>query len=299
MRNRKAFTLAEMLVVMGIIVVFILAAIPCVRALTGSGSVSSAKNELASLVTRAREEAIAMQEIRGVLFFIDPGSDRVTGIICQPAPLQDSLLTGQGIILLDAMPGKDSLTLPGGVRLQTLFNGNNSGVAPDDRYLGFNPLTAAGKPPLIGGCILFDGNGKLVVRQYGFQMAQAGGLPSNLCSLLANAYPSSGLSAASGVINNAGSSSYLPTIASAPPLSGTPPSYPDKAFATVPYSQLGLVLFGQDEFKSQGFTDTDPDQTLPPATGQMQAEQTEEAWIDAHSTPVLINRYNGTLIKGE
>ena len=29
------------------------------------------------------------------------------------------------------------------------------------------------------------------------------------------------------------------------------------------------------------------------------AEQGEETWIDENSTPLLVNRFNGTLVRGE
>jgi prepilin-type N-terminal cleavage/methylation domain-containing protein len=301
-RNRhKAFTLAEMLVVMGIILVFIAMAVPAVRSLTGGSSISAARNSMASLMNRAREEAVGIQDIRGVLFFVDPASDRVVGVICQAATIQDSNLTSQGIVLLDAVPGRDSLPLPLGVRLQMMFNGTNpssSQTGADDRYLGFNPLNStSGNPPFVGGCILFDGNGKLIVRQYGFQMSQPGPtgnfIASNLCTMLSNAYPAAGLTSTSGTISNGGSSAFIPT--------GAP--------ATAPYSQLGLVLFDYDQFKTQGFSDLDADingkgytsagSIVEGSVTQAQSEQLEETWIDQHSTPVLINRFNGTLIRGE
>lgn len=271
---KKAFTLAEMLVVMGIIVVFILAAIPVVRSLSKSGGVSASRNSVASLMTRAREEAVAIQEIRGVLFTIDPASGRVIGWICEQSVIQDANLTGQGIILLDIVPGRDCLVFPAGVSLQTIFNGTSSSSTGDDHYLGYNNG--------VGGVVLFDGMGHTLVRQYGFQTAS---LPAGM-----------GI----GTIINGPSVAYLPTILTPPPL-----PYKAGAFATVPYSQLGLVLFDSDEFKSQGFSDSDSDQWSNGSlwTGsnavQFSSEQTEETWIDQHSTPVLINRFNGTLIRGE
>ena len=127
-KRHKGFTLAEMLVVMGIIIIFIAMAVPVVRSLTGSASISTARNEIASLVTRAREEAVGIQDIRGVLFFVDPASDRVVGVICRAAVIQDSTInvtnpsTGgsTNVVLLDAVVG-------------TRFHAHSSGnPAPDD-----------------------------------------------------------------------------------------------------------------------------------------------------------------------
>ncbi|HET6248027.1 MAG TPA: hypothetical protein VFE47_10050, partial [Tepidisphaeraceae bacterium] len=225
------------------------------------------------------------------------------------AAIQDPNLVSQGIVLLDALPNRDSLELPAGVRLQTMFNGINptsSIGGNDDRYLGFNPLTSSGNPPFVGGCILFDGNGKMIVRQYGFQMSQlttTGAFgPSNLCLMLSNAFPAAGLTYTSGTVQNSsvGSYAFLPSVNSSSPSSSQ--------LASVPYSQLGLVLFDYDAFKAQGFSDLDADINAQGYTSsswqvgntkQSQSEQMEETWVDTHSTPVLVNRFNGTLIRGE
>lgn len=304
MRKRhNAFTLAEMLVVMGIIILFIAMAVPAVRALTGSSSISVARNQLTALITRAREEAVGIQDVRGVLFILDPASNRVMGYICQAATVQDPDPSTSSMVMLDLVPSRDALALPPGVRLQMMFNGVN------DHYLGYNPLTTSGNPPLIGGVILFDGNGRLIVRQYGFQMNQtiasgAFGL-SNLGLALNNMYPAGNLTYTSGTTKDAGANSYafVPTITTATTGYPNTPFYPTGTFTNAPYSQLGLVLFDYDAFKSAGFGDQDADITgksySGTPTGQTQSEQVEEAWIDSHSTPVLVNRYNGTLIRGE
>ena len=69
-------------------------------------------------------------------------------------------------------------------------------------------------------------------------------------------------------------------------------------------SQFGFVLFDREAFKAQSFTDGDD--TMDPAVagyGSVGAsppsEADEEAWLDKNSAPILINRYNGTLIRAE
>ena len=116
-------------------------------------------------------------------------------------------------------------------------------------------------PPFVGGCILFDGNGRVIVRQYGFQMSLPGGGASNLCLMLGTAYPAANLIATSGTVKNTvvGSYAFIPSVVSASALNTTPPSYPAGALKTAPYSQVGLVLFDYDSFKSQGFSDLDAD----------------------------------------
>src|SRR5579871_3832417 len=48
----KAFTLTEMLVVMGIMVLFITLAVPAVRVLMGSSSIAMTRNNLSALIAR-------------------------------------------------------------------------------------------------------------------------------------------------------------------------------------------------------------------------------------------------------
>jgi hypothetical protein len=63
-------------------------------------------------------------------------------------------------------------------------------------------------------------------------------------------------------------------------------------------SQFGLVVFQREAFVSQGFPTNDA--AYSPQTVQYtSASQLEENWLDQNATPLLINRYTGTLIKGE
>jgi hypothetical protein len=73
-----------------------------------------------------------------------------------------------------------------------------------------------------------------------------------------------------------------------------------------PRSQFGFAVYDQEAFDNLGFTAGDPqvnssvgaygsdNQNWENATG----EAKEERWIDANATPVLVNRNNGTLVKG-
>ena len=47
-------------------------------------------------------------------------------------------------------------------------------------------------------------------------------------------------------------------------------------------SQFGLVLYDTEALANQGVTGT-----------------AEETWLDTNATPVLVNRYNGTLLRAE
>jgi hypothetical protein len=55
------------------------------------------------------------------------------------------------------------------------------------------------------------------------------------------------------------------------------------------------VLFDLPTFQSKGFTLEDPQIS----GGQFSGEAGEENWLNTNATAVLINRYNGTLVRGE
>ena len=80
------------------------------------------------------------------------------------------------------------------------------------------------------------------------------------------------------------------------------PGYVNKVAPTSPnttvFSQIGLVLFDYDAFKSQGFTDQDADMNgqgytsawllAPGLDGDgVHTEQNEETWLDNNSTALM------------
>ena len=85
----------------------------------------------------------------------------------------------------------------------------------------------------------------------------------------------------------------------------------DFVTAMIPRSQYGMVLFDASAFDanwSQGDSQFDPTGTPPQRPGpytdsntpaSRSPEANEERWLDENSTPLMVNRYNGTLIRGE
>ena len=89
------------------------------------------------------------------------------------------------------------------------------------------------------------------------------------------------------------------------PLGATAGGFLDPAPAGKPVgaevrSSLGFVLFDRQGFKSVSGHD-DGDWQTQPAAGPSDSVfgSPEEQWIDDNSVPLLINRYNGTLIRAE
>ena len=141
----RAFTLAEVLVVMVIMVLLIALVVPAFRALSGQRSVSAARNQVAAMIVRAREEAIGLQDYRGIFFYLDPATDRVVGTLVRAAPVRARTTMPGSVgarvaVWLDQVPDRDSLMLPVGIRLQTI-NGSvifSGGTRASDGYDGFN-----------------------------------------------------------------------------------------------------------------------------------------------------------------
>src|SRR4051812_33729001 len=73
-----AFTLTEILVVLGVIVLMLAMAIPAFNFIAGGRSVEGATNQISAFLARARADAVGLQEVRGVMFYLDPATDRPT-----------------------------------------------------------------------------------------------------------------------------------------------------------------------------------------------------------------------------
>lgn len=293
---RGGFTLTELLIVMGILVLLLAMAVPAFRAMSGQHSVAAAQNNISAALVRAREEAVGIQEHRGILFYLDKNTDRVVAALVRQVPVRASTSSTfpSTEVWLDLSPTQDILMLPVGIRAQAILGSvqMNTGTPPTrktDGYLGFNgipvPVTV-GKPQTsgttdtaVGAMILFDGEGRLVNKGYGFARFDMNDQPTPMFYLLM------GQGAAIPSLNNR---------------TDVPVNFVGSANPPVAVqSQFGLALFDVEAFRNSGYSDGDP--VIDPAityTGVTPNESDEEAWTDQNATPILINRYNGTLIVG-
>jgi prepilin-type N-terminal cleavage/methylation domain-containing protein len=261
---RQAFSLTELLVVIAIMVLVLAAAVPAFRFMTGSRSVDAAQNNLSAILGRARATALSLQKQVGVFFHLDT-SGRVVAALVQEANYPTG---GTADVYLDLISDQDVQPLPPGVGVQVVDDCyvNNSGVRLDDGYIGYNIVTISGKNTIpFGGVILFDGMGRLEFKTYGF-LLRSNSNPTAMGQLL---------------LETPGVDFY--TL----PVSGSVSTR----------SQIGLVAFDKDAFTNNAGTDGDP-QIETPGTYPT-AEQDEEIWIDNNALPLIVNRYNGTLIRGE
>src|SRR4051794_39017580 len=152
----SAFTMAELLIVIALIVLLLGLAVPAFNLLSGGKSIEGATNQVSAALGRARAEAIGLQKLTGVMFFIDPKTDRRSMAIVQQVDRDAS----SGVdVWLDLVDDTDFIPLPAGIGVQVVDDCEMTGTAPnqarkDDGYIGFN--TIGHKPaftvtPPVGG----------------------------------------------------------------------------------------------------------------------------------------------------
>ena len=277
----RGFTLTELLIVIGLIVLVISLAVPAFRAMSGGRSVDAAMNQLSAVLGAARAEAIGLQKVRGVFFYFDPAAGRVTAALVQEAsPPQDAPANGPEYYL-DLVPDRDGITLPVGVGFQGIDNAVVSGGdRKDDGYIGFNRFGDA--PVRYGGVVLFDGYGRLLNKGYGLLLSEPVGK---------NMQPTR-IAEALGFLPGGNVPAYMIARKG----EDEPP----------PMSLFGFVLFDAESYAGAvpdpGGGDDERGQVGDPepiGDTYDQDERDEEKWLDDNAVPVLINRYNGTLIRGE
>ena len=289
-RLRPAFTLTELLIVIGLIVLIIALAVPAFNAMTGGRSVDAATNTLSAMLGRVRMEAIGLQEPRGLLFYRDPATQRIGARMVRAA---GSGPANSGIIGFEIVPDRDPMLLPVGVGLQmvddALMTGSGPGAtARDDRYIGYNTMIGTNRVRTpVGGMILFDQNGRLTSRRYGFRVKQPGKRPNTLEDSDTGRFLYGEGNTVPG--NNEVMVAFTP------------------GNTNILRTQFGFVLFDEEPFKNKFGTADDPFGDKDPQIDRSSnsgrelgtTPDTEEGWLDQNATPILINRYNGTLIRGE
>jgi hypothetical protein len=243
------------------------------------------------LINEGRMNAIGLQRDGGVMFYIDPSTMRVHTVLVQGTDSLPGDMPGVDVYL-DLVRDHESVPLTIGLSLQTIDNATvppGGGPRSDDGYIGFNSNDPTNPQTIqYGGVILFDGHGQLVSRTYGFRLGYSPTIWSDMGKLI--------------MLNTSGNPPG-PGFVPGQPVGGSGSPTPPP-----PQSAFGLVLFNAEAFRSQDFTDSDaqvagsgfnnaPNATLPGYGGG--PEQKEEDWIDQNSVPLIINRYNGTLIRGE
>jgi prepilin-type N-terminal cleavage/methylation domain-containing protein len=299
--SSRAFTLIELLVVIGILVLMLLIALPAVNFITGSRSAESATNVIGALLGSARAQAIARQSNVGVIFYWDKNKEQTVAGICSTAQpwdgttsyvggdvVQDpngryyfcnfpivgggnpasnttswAVANGYAADMPVLLDGFDVQTLPKGVGLQGVRNTVNAAGPPTDRY-----ITTA--------CVMFDGEGRLSFTNYGLFLgisAPSNNPPINYSRLGA---------------------SLQMFLANGNPVYNIPSN-------VLLSCQAGFAVYDHQTFKDAGYDERHfvTGELTQYSTNQPGDEKSAETWIDNNSTFLLINRYNGTLLKSE
>src|SRR4051812_29047662 len=112
-RRCDGFSLTEILIVIALIVLILALALPAFNFITGGRSIDGAQNQISAMLGRARTEAIGLQEVRGLLFYIDPVNGRLNCTIVKQMPSKTvDLTTGPNVqVWLGLNDGADTLAL--------------------------------------------------------------------------------------------------------------------------------------------------------------------------------------------
>ncbi|MDB5296992.1 MAG: Verru Chthon cassette protein [Phycisphaerales bacterium] len=225
--RRPAFTLNELLVVIAIAVLVVALAVPAFNVITNSRSVDGAENQMSAYVATARLEAIGLQEPRGVIFFEDQVTGRVTlAQVYHPPAAADPLVD------IDLYPNRDEMVLPNGVGCQEVPG--TPGAAT--QVFPWRPW----------GVVMFDRTGALTTDNVRIPTAGTNALRDRIVK----------------VKDKDGNDVVLKSTEQLVP------------------ATIGFALFDAKAYAEIG-----------PAN--------RKTWLNDNASPYLVNRYNGTLLKGQ
>jgi prepilin-type N-terminal cleavage/methylation domain-containing protein len=254
--GRGGFTLTELLVVIGVIVLMIAMAVPLFNVFSGSRSIEGGQNLVSAMLQRARARALAMQERRGVFFFEDQATRKTAMLLVK---IDDPVTTPNPaafVLELDEQDQEMQL-LPQGVGAAFVL-----GAQPGAAETGTANATATTYRPY--GLIAFDGVGRIMT------------IPS---------YTTQGFDAIRYVKNGGKTqllTDFTDNIGPAVVLGTTKKPAPQE------FSHAGVLLYDKHVFAEV------------PTSGDPLVFSTQQGtWLDQNGTALVVNRYNGTIIKGE
>jgi len=160
-RGRPAFTLVELLVVIGVIVVLTSMMLPAIKGLSQDNSRKQAANQIRAYFARARSIAISQHRQAGVVFFdetpqyaapVHGGQTAIQLIVEDFNQAQYNPIAGN-TVFVEFSPARDYL--PGNVRLAVLNDDPARGVTTGDEASASTGSSRA---------VLFDASGAMIAR---------------------------------------------------------------------------------------------------------------------------------------
>ena len=277
-RRRGGFTLTELLVVIGIIVMMLALAVPLFNIFSGSRSVEGGQNMVSAMLQRARARALAMQERRGILFFEDQATKK-TGMLlvkideppAAPFPPPPGFVPGAYVLELDERD-EEIQFLPTGVGAAVVLGANPTSATAANA----NATQTTYRPY---GVVVFDGVGRIAT--LGNYTTEAGD-PSR--------YPAD---ATAGKGAGMTYLKYYYGVNIYPPGADTNGKHIGEAVpgsVAQEYSHAALLLFDKHVY-----AEIQPD----PSGDWRKLSPQQSQWLDQNGTALVVNRYNGTIIRGE
>ena len=329
--TKRAFTLVELLVVIGIIVIALALSVPAFSFLTGARSIEAGENAVAAMLGRARTEAINRSGYVGVLVFLNPKTDRTTLALVELDPANvndpdpyDQYKSWQGGFDYKAagLPGT-GITAD---RVLFITQDNDLGMNSRPMVKVYRCIldhnsSGANQPPASGG-----GNTPLTMgifqRLPWWEEYKPGTLDQLDVADFVNLPP--GVGAQLIYAGNSNSERYVRTgLILFDPQGrlayrefkvkwksqlGETLQLKDKfpIASNILYSSFGVVLYDRNNFVNQsGHTEGDTDYFTPSTVVPMASpsaynpdELAEETWLDQNTTPLMVNRFSGALMSG-
>lgn len=263
---RTAFTLTELLITISLIVLLIAIAVPAFSFLTGGRSLEAARNVIAPALGQARANAIGVQKVRGAVFFREAATDRAAIVLVeQKVPL----------VWTDTA----SYTIGDWVYVPPVTSGINAFYVCKTNHTA----TTTNKPGSAGGSANWDATSGAINSAINNGNIVLDVVPGSDRALLPVGVGVLGVTDGGYKMGQPGTVLFdeygMLTIRS---FAVSSVSLLGKQLGMtgddVDVSQIGLVIFDR-----QGF------ENAPDA----------DDYVNDNATPLLINRYNGTIVKGE
>ena len=323
--RRGGFTLIEIMIAAGIIVLMISMALPVFRAITGSRSEEGTTNLIAAQLGRARADAVGLHRPAGVAFvynaakqttymaevqfrdcqYWSPGVPYVRGnyvkVAATPAvgsPAIDYFYLALGASTGSPPPSPSPPSTPPSNGIWQCISGPPLDIAADTDLV---PLPTGVGVQTVCNCTYSGGvrtsDGYLSVGAILFDVhGRVTGQPYEMDDINNNT---------ATLLNKAGfAGKAFPNVYVYAPLNTSAGSGASAPGRWGVESQYGLVVYQRAAYDAQGFTYADPLYTTgtastPPAdyVSASPSQQAAEQWLDINATPLLIDRYTGELVR--